>query len=88
MLAYVKKILVHRRFEHEHLRLVNVSHLEDTAGLLVDETADALDSTTAGQTADGWLGDSLDVFTQDLVMSLGASLSESLSSFAASKHVD
>ena len=63
-------------------------NLEDTAGLLVDETADALDSTTAGQTADGWLGDSLDVITQDLAMPLGASLSESLASFTTSRHVD
>ena len=30
-------------------------NLEDTAGLLVDETADALDSATAGQAVDGWL---------------------------------
>ena len=40
-------------------------NLEDTAGLLVDETADALDSATAGQAVHGWLGDSLDVTTQN-----------------------
>ena len=38
--------------------------LEDTAGLLVDEAADALDTTTASQTADGGLGDALDVVPQ------------------------
>jgi hypothetical protein len=30
-------------------------HLEHTAGLLVDEAADALHTTTASQTADRWL---------------------------------
>ncbi|KFK24315.1 hypothetical protein AALP_AAs45058U000100, partial [Arabis alpina] len=35
-------------------------HLEHTTGLLVDETGDTLDSTTASQTTDGGLGDSLD----------------------------
>ena len=35
--------------------------LEDTAGLLVDETGDALDAATTGETADGGLGDALDV---------------------------
>lgn len=40
--------------------------LQDTASLLVDETADALDTTTTSETADSWLGDSLDVITQDL----------------------
>ena len=61
-------------------------HLEDTAGLLVDESRDALDTTPACQTADRGLGDALDVVPQDLAVALGASLSESLSSFAASRH--
>ena len=59
-------------------------NLEDTAGLLVDEATDALDTTTASQTADGGLGDALDVVPEDLPVALGASLSESLSSFSAS----
>ena len=37
-------------------------HLEDPAGLLVDEARDALDTTTAREAADGGLGDALDVF--------------------------
>ena len=61
-------------------------HLEDTAGLLVDESGDTLDTATTGQTADGGLGDALDVIAQDLAMTLGASLSQSLASFAASRH--
>ena len=60
--------------------------LEDTAGLLVDETGDTLDTTTTRETANGGLGDTLDVITQHFAMTLGASLSEALSSLAASRH--
>jgi hypothetical protein len=35
--------------------------LEDTAGLLVDHGGDTLDTATAGETADGGLGDTLNV---------------------------
>ena len=55
--------------------------LEDATGLLVDEARDALDTTTASETADGGLGDALDVIPEDLAVTLGAALSESLSSF-------
>lgn len=61
-------------------------HLEDTAGLLVDESRDTFDATTACQTADGGLGDSLDVVAQYLTVALGASLAESLASFSTSRH--
>ena len=60
--------------------------LEDTTGLLIDEARDTLDSTTTRQTPDGGLGDALDVVTQNLAVTLGASLSESLASFATSSH--
>ena len=63
-------------------------HLEDTAGLLVDESGDALDTSTSGQTADRRLGDSLDIITENLAMTLGTSLSESFSSFSTSRHFD
>ena len=59
-------------------------NLEDTAGLLVDQARDALDSTPARQAADGGLGDALDVVPKDLAVTLGASLSQSLSSFSSS----
>ena len=62
-------------------------NLEDTAGLLVDEPGDTLDSSTASQSPDGGLGDALDVIPQHLTVPLGASLSQSLASFAASSHV-
>ena len=62
--------------------------LEDTTGLLIDEARDTLDTTTTCQTTDGGLGDALDVVRQNLAVTLGASLSESLASFAATSHVD
>ena len=61
-------------------------HLEDTTGLFVDEARDTFDTTTTRQTADGGLGDTLDVITQHLPVTLGASLAESLSSFASACH--
>ena len=60
--------------------------LEDSTGLLVDESGDTLDTSTSRQTADCGLGDSLDVITEYLTVTLGASLAESLSSFTASSH--
>ncbi len=61
-------------------------HLEDTTGLLVDEARDTLYSSTASQTTDRRLGDTLDVITEYLPVTLSASLSESLSSLAAARH--
>ena len=58
--------------------------LEDTAGLLVDQAADTLDTTTSGETSDGWLGDTLDVITQDLSVTLGATLAQTFTSFTTS----
>jgi len=52
--------------------------LEDATSLLVDETRDTLDTSTAGKTTNGWLGDALDVVTKDLPVTLGSSLSETL----------
>ena len=60
--------------------------LEDTSRLLVDETRDSLDSSSSRETTDGGLGDSLDVVTQDLSVSLRSSLSESFSTFSSSRH--
>lgn len=60
--------------------------LQDSTGLFVDETADPLYTTSSSETADGGLGDTLDVITQDLSMTLGASLSQAFSSFTASRH--
>src|SRR5271169_6874699 len=60
--------------------------LEHSTSLFVDQTGDALDSATTGETADGRLCDALDVVTKNLAMTLRAPLAESLSSFASSRH--
>ena len=60
--------------------------LEHPTGLFVDKPRDSLDSSTAGKTANGWLGDALDVVAKDLPVPLGAALSKTLSSFAATGH--
>ena len=60
--------------------------LEDGPGLLVDEAGDALDATTACQTADGRLGDALDVVAKHLAVTLGAALAESFTSLTTSRH--
>ena len=62
--------------------------LEDSSSFFVDQSADSLYSTTTRQTTDGWLRNSLDVVTKNLSMTLGASFSQSLSSFASSRHLD
>ena len=61
-------------------------NLEHTTSLLVDETRDTFDTSATSQTTNSRLGDTLDVITQHLAMPLGASLSESLASFAATSH--
>ena len=35
-------------------------HLQHSPGLLVDQSRDPLDSSTASKASDGWLGDALD----------------------------
>ena len=55
--------------------------------LLIDEAGDPLDSSSPGQPPDGGFGNALDVVSQHLPVPLGASLSESLSSFTTSSHV-
>ena len=52
---------------------------EDDSGLVVDEAADSLDSTSSGESSDGWLGDSHDGVLNGLSWewSLGSNLSVS-----------
>ena len=57
--------------------------LEDTAGLLVDHGGNTLDTTTTGETADGGLGDTLNVVAKNLSVALGTALSEALAALAA-----
>jgi len=46
---------------------------------------DTLDTATTSETTDGRLGDALNVVSQDLSMTLGTTLAQSLSAFAACK---
>ena len=62
-------------------------NLKNSTSLLIDQARDTLDSSTTSQSSDGRLGDSLDVVSQHLPVTLSASLSKSLSSFASSSHV-
>ena len=63
-------------------------NLEDTTGLLVDQSRDTLDSSSSGETANSWLRDSLDVVTKNFAMALGSSFSEAFSSLSTSGHVE
>ena len=60
--------------------------LEHAARLLVDEAAEALDTAASRQTTNRRLGDALNVVAQHFSVSLGASLSQTFASFAASRH--
>lgn len=44
---------------------------------------DTLDTTTTGETSDGGLGNTLDVVTKNLSVTLGTTLSKTLATFAA-----
>ena len=61
-------------------------NLENTARLLVDQTRDSLDTATASETTNSRLGDTLDVVTKNLSVTLGASFSKTFSSFTAPRH--
>jgi hypothetical protein len=61
--------------------------LENTAGLLVDHGRDTLDTTTTSETSDSGLCDTLDVVSQNLSVTLGTTLAETLTALAAWKMV-
>ena len=46
-------------------------HLENATSLLIDEARDPLNSSPPRQTADGGLGDALDVVSQHLTVTVG-----------------
>ena len=46
---------------------------KNTSGFFIDEARDSLDTATASKTTDGWLGDTLDVITKNLSVTLGTS---------------
>ena len=57
--------------------------LKNTTGLLIDHARDTLDTATTSETADSGFGDSLNVVTKDLSVTLGTALSETFTAFAA-----
>ena len=61
-------------------------YLEHTTCFFIDETRDTLNTTSASKTTDGGLGNTLDVITKHLTVTLSASLSEPLASFTTSSH--
>ena len=61
-------------------------NFEDSTGLLVDQAGDTFYSSPASKTTDSGLGDALDIVTQYLPVTLGASLSKTLSSFTTAGH--
>ena len=61
-------------------------YLQYATGLLVDEARDTFDTTSAGETTDGRLGDTLDVVSKNFPVALGTPLSETLTSFTATRH--
>ena len=62
-------------------------HLQYTSGLFIDQARDTFDTTSSCQTADCRLGDTLDIITQDLPVTLGTTLSQTFASFTTSRHV-
>lgn len=62
-------------------------HFKHTASLLVDQTGDTFHATSASQTTDGGLRDTLDVITKYLPVTLGSSFSQTLSSLTAAGHL-
>ena len=61
-------------------------NLENTSALLVDETGDSLDSSSASQTPDGGFSDALDVVAQNFAVAFSTPLAESFASFTTSRH--
>ena len=59
---------------------------EDTTSLLVDQARDTLDTSTASQTTNRGLGDTLNVIAQHFAMTFGASFAETFPSFSTSSH--
>ena len=57
---------------------------EDNSGLVIDEGADSLDSTSSGESSDSLLGDTEDGFLDSLGgVSLGSGLTLNLAEFAS-----
>ena len=59
---------------------------EHSAGFLINQIADTLDTTTAGKTTNGWLGDTLNVITESICDDAWLLPFLVLSTFSTSSH--
>lgn len=72
------------RIDDDILEQIREEISQKEAGLVVDETGDALDAATTRKATDGRLGyDALDVSSEDFSVAFGSSFSETFASFAA-----
>lgn len=62
-------------------------HFENASGLLVDQTADTLHSTTARQATDSGLGYPLDIITQNFSVPLSTALTKALATLSSASHL-
>ncbi|KAG6544032.1 hypothetical protein Mapa_014555 [Marchantia paleacea] len=61
-------------------------NLQNPASLLINQPADSLHSSSSGQTPDGGLGNPLNIISEHLPVTLGASLAQTFTSLSASRH--
>jgi hypothetical protein len=62
--------------------------VQTSAAVTSPSSATYLHTTTTSETTNGGLGDTLNVVTKDLTVTLGAALSETFASFTTSRHVE
>uniref|UniRef100_V5H359 Uncharacterized protein n=1 Tax=Anoplophora glabripennis TaxID=217634 RepID=V5H359_ANOGL len=60
--------------------------LENTSDFFVDQSRDTLDTTSSGQSSDGWLCDTLDVITENLSVTLSTTFSQTFTTFTSTGH--
>ena len=61
--------------------------LQNVTGFFVDLCANTLDTTSSCQTADCWLGDTLNVITENLLVSLCTTLTKTFATLTSARHV-
>merc|ERR1712198_290177 len=61
-------------------------NLENTPGLLINETTDPLNTTPSCKSPNCRLGNALDIIPQHLTVSLGTTLAQTLATFASASH--
>lgn len=59
---------------------------QDSTGFFIDVSRNTLDSSSASESSDGRLGDSMDIISQNLSVAFSSRFSKSFSSFSAARH--